>query len=199
MSFATIAGLKSAFTSWLGHSLHSDNYDDFISLFEAAACRRMNVRENTTTATITMSGGVGTLPTNFLTAKSVKWTGSPAIILDYVTPEYLTDLYGDATEGTPRHYTIEGNQIRIGPSSDDSLDLLYAQRTDAVSSTLNWLFTKHPDAYLFGGLCEAEAFGVNDERAALWKARRDEVFDEILRSDFRHRSPMAVRVNGVTP
>jgi hypothetical protein len=32
---------------------------------------------------------------------------------------------------------------------------------------------------LFGALVEAEIFGVNDERAPMWKARRDEIFDEI--------------------
>ena len=41
----------------------------------------------------------------------------------------------------------------------------------------NWLLTAHPDHYLFGSLVEAEMFGVNDERAPLWKARRDEIFD----------------------
>ncbi len=47
------------------------------------------------------------------------------------------------------------------------------------STPTNWLLTAHPDLYLFGSMIEAEMFGVNDERAPPWKARRDEIFDEI--------------------
>ena len=49
----------------------------------------------------------------------------------------------------------------------------------------NWLLTTHPDAYLFGALCEAEPFIGNDERFPLWKARRDEIFAGILRDDLK--------------
>lgn len=199
MSLTTYQGLKDLLDGYLGNTLFTDNYDDLIKLFEASACRKLHVRENTTSATITMTAGEGALPTDYLTAKRVTWTGSPTGALDYVTPDYLTALYGDTTEGTPRHYTIEGDTLRVGPASDDDIDILYVQRTAAVSSTLNWLFTKHPDAYVFGSLCEIEAFGVNDERAAFWKLRRDEVFQEIERQDFRHRGPMSIRVNNVTP
>ena len=47
------------------------------------------------------------------------------------------------------------------------------------SATTNWLLTAHPDLYLFGSLVGAEMSGVNDERAPLWKARRDEILDEV--------------------
>jgi hypothetical protein len=33
----------------------------------------------------------------------------------------------------------------------------------------------------------------------LWKAQRDEIFDEIAKVDFNERSGMGVRVYGVTP
>jgi hypothetical protein len=56
-----------------------------------------------------------------------------------------------------------------------------------------------PDAYLLGSLAEAEAFGVNDERLPMWKARRDEVLAEIASSDFRERGAMEIRAAGATP
>lgn len=199
MPYTTFEELKTELTNYLGNSLHSGNYNDFVTLFEASACRKLHVRENTTTATVTMSSGSGTLPTDFLSAKRVTWTGSTAVELEYVHPTYLRALYLTTDAGTPNHYTIEGGSIVVRPVDATSLQLLYVQKTAAVSGTLNWLFTKHPDAYLFGSLCEAEAFGVNDERAAFWKLRRDECFSEIEKQEFNSRGPMAVRTFGATP
>jgi hypothetical protein len=44
-------------------------------------------------------------------------------------------------------------------------------------------------------------FGVNDERAPLLKARRDEIFDELDKLNHKTRggAPGAARVMGVTP
>lgn len=199
MSLATYADLKAAIGSWLGHSLFANNYDDFVTLFEARACRDLHIRENTTTATITMSGGSGSLPADFIGAKRVTWTGTPNVDLQYIHPPYMTALYPTSATGTPIHYTVEGGTIKVRPSNDTSLEMLYVQKTAAVSSSLNWLFTKHPDTYLFGSLVEAEAFGSNDERMPMWKARVDEAFAEILRQDFNNRGKMSVRVAGPTP
>jgi len=70
-------------------------------------------------------------------------------------------------------------------------------RSDAVPS--NWLLAAHPDIHLFGSLVEAEMFGVNDERTPAWKARRDEIFDEIEKLTNKTRGAGAMRVMRVTP
>ena len=44
----------------------------------------------------------------------------------------------------------------------------------------NWLLTEYPNAYLFGLMVEAAGQGRNGEMAQLYKARRDEVFAEII-------------------
>jgi hypothetical protein len=64
---------------------------------------------------------------------------------------------------------------------------------------VNWLFSTHPDLYLFGSLAEAEMFLVNDPRAVLWKARRDEIFDEIEKLSNKTRGIGAIRAMGPTP
>lgn len=55
----------------------------------------------------------------------------------------------------------------------------------ASNNQSNWLLANHPDTYLFGSLVEAEAFVGHDERIALWKTRRDEVFANILRANLQ--------------
>ena len=84
---------------------------------------------------------------------------------------------------------------------DTALEFDYFPKMPALSecATTNWLLTAHPDLYLFGSLVEAEMFGVNDERAPLWKGRRDEIFDEIEKLSNKTRGAGAVRVMGVTP
>ena len=199
MAITTYDQLKDRMTDYLGNTLFVDNYDDFITLFEAAACRKLKVRETQATGTIAMSGGTGPLPSDFLGFKRVTWPGSISVDLEYVHPSYLRTLYATSDQGIPRNYTIEAGNVLVRPVDDTSLSILYVKKDLAASGSLNWLFNNHPDAYLFGSLCEAEAFAQNDERAAFFKLRRDEIFDEILKQDFNHRGPMAVRTMGATP
>jgi hypothetical protein len=57
-----------------------------------------------------------------------------------------------------------------------------------------------PHIYLFGTLVELEAFTVDAQAAALWKARRDEVMDEIWRYEqFYRGGAQAMKIPGPTP
>jgi hypothetical protein len=103
----------------------------------------------------------------------------------------------------PRIFTIEGSTLKVRPIDGAALEFDYFQKIPALSSGAdsgtNWLLAAHPDLYLFGALVEAEMFGVNDERAPVWKARRDEIFDEIEKLSNKTRGAGAIRVTGVTP
>lgn len=198
MAFTTYAELQAAVASWLARDDLTAYIPDFITIFEAAACRKLKVRLQETTATLTPSSGVAMVPSDYLGYRRVTWTGSPIHELSYVTPPTYAG-YIEAGEGIPTIFTIEGSNLRVAPANDTALTFDYFARTAAVSTSLNWLFTKHPDAYLFGSLCEANAFNKDVDPAGLWKARRDEVFDEIAMLDFNERQGMQVRTMGVTP
>jgi hypothetical protein len=198
MAITTYAELQSAIANWLARDDLTAYIPDFITLFEAAAARRLRVRLQESTTTLTPSSGVATVPTDYLGHRRVTWTGSPIHELAYVAPPIYAG-YLESGSGTPTVYTIEGSNLRVASSDDTALTFDYYARTAAVSGSLNWLFTYHPDAYLFGSLCEANAFNKDVDAAGLWKARRDEIFDEINRLDFNERSGMGVRVYGVTP
>lgn len=198
MAITTYAELQSSIASWLARDDLTAYIPDFITLFEAAAARRLKVRLQESTTTLTPSSGVATIPTDYLGHRRVTWTGSPIHDLSYVAPPIYSG-YLDAGTGIPTVFTIEGSSLRVAPSDDTDLTFDYYARTAAVSGSLNWLFTKHPDAYLFGSLCEANAFNKDVDAAGLWKARRDEIFDEISKLDFNERQGMAIRVYGQTP
>lgn len=199
MSLSTFDDLKSGVATWLGRDDLTTVIPDFITLFEASACRRLRVRLQQTTTTLSPSAGSATMPSDYLGAVRVTWMGSSPRELTYQHPSYLQATYPNGDAGIPDIYTIEGSTLKVRPVDDSSVEMLYYQRTAAVSGTLNWLFTNHPDAYLFGTLCEAEAYADNADKAALWKVRRDEVFEEIKLSNFRDRPTMQIRVAGFTP
>lgn len=199
MSITSYAELQTAVANWLARDDLTSYIPDFITLFECTAIRRLRVRLSETSTTLTPSSGIATVPTDLLGFKRVTWTGSPRVDLVYVHPSYFEGLFAERQSGTPSNYTLEGTSLKVGPLSDTDLDVVYYDRTPAVSGSLNWLFTNYPDAYLFGTLVEAEAFNKDAEKAALWRARMDTVFNEIMMADFNERGPMMMRAHGQTP
>jgi hypothetical protein len=197
---ATYADLLTTVANYLARDDLTAYIPDGVTVFECSAARRLKVRLQETTTTLTPSSGVATVPTDYLGYRRVTWTGSPIHELNYVAPS-LYAAYLETGAGIPTVFTIEGADLRVAPSDDTSLTFDYFQKTPALSGALNWLYTNHPDAYLFGTLCEMNAFnkGQAFEAAALWKQRRDEVFQEIATLDFNERQGMAVRVIGMTP
>lgn len=199
MAITTYAELQTAIANWLARDDLTAYIPDFITLFEATAVRRLRIRVTTTSATLTPSSGIATVPTDMLGFIRVTWTGDVRQDLEYVHPPFFEALFPDRGSGTPSKYTVEGSSLKVGPLSDTALDVVYYERTAALSAGLNNIFTNHPDLYLFGSLVEAEAFNKDAEKAALWKLRRDEVFEEIMMADFRERGQMAMRAHGYTP
>src|SRR5262245_659773 len=201
MAITTYAELQAAVGNWLDHGLFAARVPEFIALFEAAANRRLRVREQEATATLTPSSGAVALPADYLAWRRLTWTGTPRVELQYVHPSYLQAAYPSSPTDVPRIFSIEGTTLKIRPLDATPLEFDYFQKIPALSDAApsNWLLAAHPDIYLFGSLVEAEMFGVNDERAPAWKARRDEIFDEIEKLTNKTRGAGAMRVMGVTP
>lgn len=198
MAITTNAELLSAIASWLARDDLTAFIPDFIRLFEADAARRLKVRPQATTTTLTPSSGVATLPTDYLGYQRVTWTGSPIHDLNYVAPAIYAG-YLETGAATPTVFTIEGEILKVAPSDDTALTFSYFQRTGAVASALQWLFNIHPDAYLAGSLAQAAAFNKEFDTAGTWLARCDQIFNGIQSLDFNERQGMAIRVYGRTP
>lgn len=195
MSFSSYADLQTNIADWLARSDLTANIPDFITLFEAAAARRLQVRPMETSASLTFTNGSAPLPADYLATRSLNLSGYGE--LTYRHPAYLRESYPDSAAGIPNEYTIEGGSIKVLPTDDSgAFTLYYFAKNEAVSGSLNWLFTEHPDCYLAGSLCEAYLFCKDWDSAALWKARRDEIFGEIERQSFRNAASMAMKPDG---
>lgn len=201
MTIQTYSDLQAAVANWIARADLGPGIPDFIALFESAANRRLRLRQQESAATLAPSSGAAALPADYLAWRRVTWTGQLPRELEYVHPSYLHALYPTLPAGTPRLFTIEGSSLTVAPTDDTALTIDYFQKIPALSSTVtsNWLLAAAPDLYLFGALAEAHGFVKDAESLALWKSRRDELFDEIERLDVKTRGQAGIRVIGPTP
>ena len=200
MAISTYSELRTAVGNWLARSdIAQARIEEFIALFEASANRRLRVRQQETSTTLTPSSGSASLPSDYLMWRRVTWSGDTTVELEYVHPQVLRAYYPDNPAATPRFFSIEGSTLKIRPTDDTGLDFEYFEKIDALSdsATTNWLLTAHPDLYLFGTLTEASAFIVEDERATLWKTRTEGLFQEIEALDQKTRGYGMIRPMGI--
>lgn len=198
MAITNYSTLQTAIGNWMARSDLTTPIVDFITLFEANVNRRLRVRQQETTATLTPSSGSTTLPTDYLSWRRVTWTGSTRRDLDYVHPSYLQAAYPDNPSGYPTVFTIEGSSLKIRPIDDTDLEFDYYAKVPSLSTsaTTNWLLTAHPDVYLFGSLAEAQGYVIDIDKLLIWKQRRDEVINEIEKLSEKTKGVGSVRVMG---
>ena len=199
MSFSSYANFQAAVADQLARNDLTTQIVDFITLFEAYAARKLQVRQQETTTTLTTSGGSVALPSDYLAWRSVIWNGTIQNPLTYVHPSEFAMMYPSQPSGVPYIFTITGSTLKIMPVDDTGLKFDYYAKNTAISSTLNWLFNNYPDFYYSGTLFEAYSFIKDPDNAAFWKLRRDEQYDEIRLQNFRNAGGMRVQVEGITP
>ncbi len=201
MPITDYPSLQTAIAAWLARDDLANNIPDFIALFEAAANRRLRVRQMEACANLVPSAGAVALPADYLTWRRLTWTGPTRIELEFVHPSILQAYYPTTPAGPPRMFTIEGATLKIRPTDATTLEFDYFQKIPALSAgaPTNWLMSTHPDLYLFGSLAEAQGFNVDFDKLAIWKARRDELIAEIIALNNATRGPSAIRVMGLTP
>jgi hypothetical protein len=184
MALATYADLQAAMSDYLDDETLDVRIPDFIRLFEVKAQRvlRTSDAKNTATAPTDVNGQV-TLPDDFRAVVRLSAGGRP---LDYLTAEDAELRNSYANNRQTYAYSIEGRVLTIVPASITTVTLVYYRGVPVLSdvSPSNWLLEAHPDAYLYGSLAEAEAFGFNDNRLATWRALASDSLAQIIGSDF---------------
>src|SRR5258708_28646299 len=130
--------------------------------------------------------------------------------MQYVSPSYLQIIYPDQTQiiFPPQRrvptgfFTIETGNLNVRPKDDSAqVQLEYYAKIPSLSNSTptNWLLTSHPDLYLFGSLVETNMYAVDTERAGLWKARRDEIMQELIDLSLAGRGTGAMQTQNRTP
>jgi len=190
--------LKSELSDLLFNQRFIARYDRFTRSFEADANSRLRVLPMEAIYIFQTATGEVPLPADYLLWRAVLWlrggvpTAPPVptppfentFEMDYVHPAYLHDRRVDHNRSNPPVFTIENNKFRSRIALEgDAFEFHYYQKIPTLTggdSNSNWLLTEYPNAYLFGLMVEAASDGRNAEMAQLYKARRDEVFAQII-------------------
>lgn len=205
MSLASYADLKTAVTNWTARSDWGTGFlpsiDDLVTLFEAVANTQLKTRFQETTTTLTPDvNGQASLPADYVEWRNVVWAGSQANTIEYMEPTIFTGRWPNppGSQGQPvQNFTIIGSKLYFGPLDSTSITFDYLGKLTALSSGVNWLFTNYPTAYLYGTLTEAYTAMQDFEKAQMWAARRDKVFQDIDMVDFRSKAHSGIRTTQV--
>lgn len=202
MSITTNAELVTAVGDYLARSDLTSYIPDFIiggeSRFTYGSgvpgdpfyCPPLRIRAMETASDVTVTSGSGSLPTGFLQARRVYWSGSPNIKVEQVSPEdYYSKWYGSTTSSPPSVYIIEDDSIIVGPKASGTLKVLHYKKFDpiATAAPVTWLLTNHPHVYVYAALMEAAPFIRNDPRIPLWASMLRSAVQGLNHADQRDR------------
>jgi len=182
-NIGTYAQLQTEIANWLDRTDLTSEIPTFIELAEASFNRTIRAPDMITKDdSFSISSQYTTLPTDTLEIIRIVIDLQPVIVLEYLSPEDLSELRVALTgTGKPYYFTLIGgasNQLEVLRSPDQTYtsSIIYYTRIPALtdSATTNWLLTNNPDIYLFGALVEAEPYLKNDERMPLWTSRLEQ-------------------------
>jgi len=200
----TYSGLLASVASWMNRTDLTASIPDFVSIAESRISRELRLRKQITNATITASvlTRSAALPTDWLELENISVSGTPDSPLQYVTIEHMDVKYPEAGfSGKPFVYTIEGDNVILGPTPDSaySIDIIYYARFPSVITTgANWLLTNHPNIYLYACLREGAFFTKDGSGAAQWDGLfKQEVKTLQDQDDEATHSGSALRVKAV--
>lgn len=138
--------LSAAIEDW---DERSHDVDELIGLAEAEF--RLYLGPNyskETTATLTFTSGVASVPTGYLRAISMTHaTGGP---MSQVSLDALNTYNPFGVSGIPALYAISGASIKTAPVFDGTASFTYEGTLTGLSGSnaTNWLMDKAPQAYL---------------------------------------------------
>ena len=193
MSFATNYGeLKTAVANWLERDDLTTRIPEFIALGEYRIAKTVRVRELETSASQAMTIGQRNynLPTNYVQFRRV-YAGTAPNRLEYRSPLHYWEMYGNTTNGAPQVFTIEGDEILLGPPPNTSqgFQMLYYAKPTAFSSDsdTNDLLTTAGGLYLYAALIESAPFLGDDPRVLIWTQMYEDMLARTQEADSADR------------
>lgn len=183
------SSLKSAVAGWLDVAAAdlTSQIDDIIMVGEKRIFREVRTRDmETALSTAISASGTLALPTGYVAMKNMRITTSPVVELERRSAEWIYANYGYQTSsGIPKYFARDGSNFIFGPFPDSAYGIagVYYVRLNAISSTINALFTANPDIYLMAALAESEPLIGRDERIPMWQAKYAEILANVNGED----------------
>lgn len=205
----TYSGLKASIADWLNRGDLAAAIPDYIVLAEAQMSRSLvqagPVRPMMGRSDATINAEFVALPSDFMGARAIYLTGSSKP-LDFVEPEKIVErkaLYPSA-DGDPQVFSVVGGELQFWPWVGNSYsgEMTYWKRLAPLSDNQsNWLYSIHPDAYLYGALLQAAPYLRDDGRVTMWTQAFGQILSDIVAADKveRFAPHMAMPINNFTP
>lgn len=143
---------------YAGRSNIAHVFPRYLGLAETKLNRVLRVADMMTTGTVTLTDGVGSLPSDFLEAfELLSPAGRP---LRAMTTQQLTTSYRNLS-GVPVGYAVIGSSLNVRPTAGGDATMTYYARIPALTpaNPTNWLLTKAPDVYLYALVAEIAIAG----------------------------------------
>jgi hypothetical protein len=192
MAIATLTELRAAVVNWLDEAFSDAQVDDFIALAEARFNRELRAPQMEGYETATATGERLALPEGFreMTALTLSTTYTPP--LQQVSLARLRTLFPFGGPAVPTHYALADEHLVLAPAPGAGgvvvqMHFFKSISPLSASNPTNWLLTRHPDAYLYGAIAQAEYRGWNDARLPLVKAAYDDVIGQIASESITQR------------
>lgn len=175
----TFLTLKNDIEEWYPHSDYTTALkNSFVLICEAQIRRRVRVRQmETVDEAFAVSSRSTTLPTGFISMRSVSADVANKRDMDYLPPHRIRSAPVWELTGNPQAYTLEGDNLVVAPvpSASMNLQIVYFKAFDALSgdSDTNWLLANAYDVYLYGSLRAACEWAKDVEAESLYAAKFD--------------------------
>lgn len=172
--------LSTAVSAYLGRSDLSSYVPNFVQNWEERFYRDSKnwARWMESPFSVTISGNVAALPSNYLSAISLYVNGVQYGPLKRINLDQLYARYPrDVETSVPMYYARNGSNLEFGPEGADGyiIEGTYyakptAMRIYASDAAAHWIIVNAPDLALYGSLLEASPFIINDERIMVWQS-----------------------------
>lgn len=185
-------------TELIANSARSDltaRIPAFIQLCEDDMQRRLKLVDFESNTDIVVTAGVGSMPSDFASARAVYWDGDEERPLRYITPDrYNAEL---TRAGLATYYTVIGSDLLVLPQGDGTAVMTYTARFTPLSdaNTSNAILETYPDAYFFGALKWLYHHTRNWEAKAQQSVEFERVVGQIIKDhkERKYTGPLEVR------
>ena len=173
MALATYNDLIASIAAWTHRTDLTSVIPDFIRMAESRMSMDLNPRQVDASATLTTTAGSNliALPSDFNQMRTLSFSsGGNTTVLDAMPPETLTRNYAGWTTGSPRAYSLHGQNLLLAPTPNAAYDLTLEYFSTipslSVSNQTNVILTSYPDLYLHACLILAGQYIRDDALVA---------------------------------
>lgn len=195
MALDSYEGLKTSIESFVDREL-VDSIDDFIDLAEERHRSDIRLRDQLARCTFTVNSRYADLPSNFLSARTMRLMTDPITPLAHVEQERM-DRIRTESEGRPTSYALaERIEFDTEPDQNYQGEILYYKKVQPLGADnpSNVILEASGAVYLWGALAATSLWLMHDERTQLWESQYQAAVDRLNQLDQRKVGTPIARV-----